>query len=53
MTRAGMLREVGEIAHFTGRFFHEAFRPRFEWRELVHQCFVNGYRKMMVKLERY
>lgn len=44
MTRAGILREVGEIAHFTGRFFHEAFRPRFEWRELVHQCFVNGYR---------
>ena len=38
-----MLVEVGEIAHFTGRFFREAFRPRFEWRELVRQSFLNGY----------
>ncbi|MEO8590987.1 MAG: ABC transporter permease, partial [Flavobacteriales bacterium] len=35
--------EVGEISHFTGRFFREAFRPRFEWRELVRQSFLNGY----------
>ncbi|MBP6392496.1 MAG: ABC transporter permease [Flavobacteriales bacterium] len=38
-----MLVEVGEISHFTGRFFREAFRPRFEWRELVRQAFLNGY----------
>ena len=38
-----MLVEVGEISHFTGRFFREAFRPRFEWRELVRQSFLNGY----------
>jgi len=38
-----LLSEVGEISHFTGRFFREAFRPRFEWRELVRQSFLNGY----------
>ena len=38
-----VLLEVGEISNFTGRFFSEAFRPRFEWRELIRQCFLNGY----------
>mgnify|MGYP001203507500 FL=1 len=38
-----VLLEVGEISTFTGRFFREAFRPRFEWRELIRQSFLNGY----------
>lgn len=38
-----VLLEVGEVSFFTGRFFREAFRPRFEWRELIRQSFLNGY----------
>jgi phospholipid/cholesterol/gamma-HCH transport system permease protein len=44
--RSGFLIEVGELALFTGRFFKEAFRSRFEWRELIHQSYVNGYRSL-------
>lgn len=35
--------EVAEISRFTGKFFREAFRPRFEARELIRQAFLNGY----------
>jgi hypothetical protein len=38
-----VLLEVGEISAFTGQFFREAFRPRFEWRELIRQAYLNGY----------
>ena len=41
-----VLQEAGGIAAFTARFFGEAFRPRFEWRELVRQAFINGYRSL-------
>jgi phospholipid/cholesterol/gamma-HCH transport system permease protein len=40
------LLEVGDIAHFTGRFFQNAFYPRFEWNEFLRQCLVNGYRSL-------
>jgi len=40
------LDEVGGIARFTGRFVREAVRPRFEWRELVRQGFINGYQSL-------
>lgn len=39
----GTLREVGAVSRFAERFFREAVRPRFEWRELVRQSFLNGY----------
>lgn len=39
----GTLLEVGAVSRFTGRFFREAFRSRFEWRELVRQAYLNGY----------
>ena len=39
----GIIVEVGEISRFTGRFFQQAFRPRFEWRELIRQAYLNGY----------
>lgn len=42
----GMLLDAGEMTRFTGRFFQHAFRPRFEWRELVRQSFINGYRSL-------
>jgi phospholipid/cholesterol/gamma-HCH transport system permease protein len=30
------------MARFAGRFFREGFRPRYEWRELLRQCYVIG-----------
>lgn len=39
-----IVEEAGSIAHFSGRFFAQAFRPRFEWGEFFRQCLVNGYR---------
>lgn len=38
--------EVAEISRFTGRFFREAFRPRFEKRELIRQAYLNGYNSL-------
>lgn len=38
--------EVAEISRFTGRFFREAFRPRFERRELIRQAYLNGYNSL-------
>jgi len=44
-TRA-FLQEIGELSRFTLRFFQEVFRPRYELSELVHQCFVIGYKSL-------
>jgi len=41
-----ILMEVGDLAYFTGRFFRNAFYPRFEWSEFLRQCTVNGYRSL-------
>ena len=30
------------MTRFAGRFFREGFRPRYEWRELLRQCYVIG-----------
>lgn len=38
--------ETGKIAGFTGRFFKEAFRPRYEFVELLRQCFFIGYKSL-------
>ncbi len=37
------LYETGDIARFSLRFFQEAFHPRYEVREFLHQCYVIGY----------
>ncbi|MGZ5134686.1 MAG: MlaE family ABC transporter permease [Flavitalea sp.] len=37
------LHETGDTARFLGRFFSEAFRPRYEISEFFRQCFVIGY----------
>lgn len=34
--------EVSGIASFMGRFFRNAFHRRFEWREFINQCVMNG-----------
>jgi phospholipid/cholesterol/gamma-HCH transport system permease protein len=41
-----IIAEIGSIAYFTGRFFRNAFYPRFEWSELLRQCTENGYRSL-------
>ncbi len=38
--------EAGELASFSGRFFREAFSPRFEGREFLRQCFEIGYKSL-------
>jgi phospholipid/cholesterol/gamma-HCH transport system permease protein len=40
------LTETGDIARFSGRFFVEAFRPRYEFAELLRQCFFIGYKSL-------
>ena len=40
------LEETGKIARFTGRFFHELFKPRPEVEEFVRQCFWVGYKSL-------
>jgi phospholipid/cholesterol/gamma-HCH transport system permease protein len=38
--------ETGEAAKFTGRFFTQWFRPRYEVSEFFRQCFVIGYKSL-------
>lgn len=38
------LDEIGGLSQFTGRFFKQGFRPRYELAEFVRQCFVIGYK---------
>lgn len=40
------LTQVYTIWAFIGRFFREAFRPPYEWQEIVRQCRVMGLRSM-------
>jgi phospholipid/cholesterol/gamma-HCH transport system permease protein len=41
--RNEFLKEVGNISAFTGKFFREGFKPRYEWSELIRQCYIIGY----------
>ncbi|ULQ58228.1 ABC transporter permease [Flavihumibacter rivuli] len=38
--------EAGAIARFTGRFFSEVFRPRYEIAEFFRQCYIIGYKSL-------
>lgn len=38
------LAETGGISGFTARFMRQAFRPRYEFSEFLHQCFMIGYK---------
>ena len=42
------LDETGQISVFTGRFFAQAFRRPFEWKELLHQCYLIGYHSIFL-----
>jgi phospholipid/cholesterol/gamma-HCH transport system permease protein len=37
---------VGGLSHFTARFFNQCFKPRYEVKEFIRQCFVIGYRSL-------
>jgi phospholipid/cholesterol/gamma-HCH transport system permease protein len=39
-----LLNEAGDISRFTGKFFSQWFRPRYEIAEFFRQCFVIGYK---------
>jgi len=40
------LTEAGDISRFTGKFFQQGFKPRYEYTELLRQCFVIGYKSL-------
>ena len=38
--------QTGLLTRFAGRFFWEVLRPRYEWRELMRQCYAVGYESL-------
>lgn len=40
------LEEVGAVTQFAGRFFSQGFKPPYEWREVIQQCYEIGYRSL-------
>lgn len=40
--------DIGDLAYFTGRFFREVFKPPFEFRELLRQCYNMGNRSLLL-----
>lgn len=40
------LAETGEVARFTGRFFKEFLKPRYEFGEFIRQSFFIGYNSL-------
>ena len=42
--------ELGEMSYFAGRFFKEAVKPPFEFRELLRQCYQMGNRSLVLVL---
>jgi phospholipid/cholesterol/gamma-HCH transport system permease protein len=40
--------EIGELSYFAGRFFKEIFRPPFEFKELLRQCYNMGNRSLVL-----
>ena len=46
MLDSPFLAEAGALVRLAGRFFREGFRPRYEVREFLHQCYVVGYQSL-------
>ena len=40
--------EIGELSMFTGRFFAEAFKRPYEFKELLRQCYNMGNRSLLL-----
>ncbi|HMT00567.1 MAG TPA: ABC transporter permease [Saprospiraceae bacterium] len=43
-----MLVEIGDLSYFAGRFFREAFKRPFEYREFLRQCYNMGNRSLLL-----
>jgi len=46
LTIKKFLNEAGDISRFTGRFFLQALRPRYEISEFFRQCYIIGYKSL-------
>jgi phospholipid/cholesterol/gamma-HCH transport system permease protein len=42
--------QIGELSYFAGRFFSAVFRPPFEFKELLRQCYQMGNRSLVLVL---
>jgi len=42
------LAEIGELSYFTSCFFKEVFRPPFEFKEFLKQCYNMGNRSLLL-----
>src|SRR5262245_40122047 len=46
--KRGQLRKffygAGDLVAFAGRFFKEVLKPPYEWREILYQCYLVGYK---------
>lgn len=38
--------EAGDLSRFTGRFFAQMFKPRYEIAEFFRQCYIIGYKSL-------
>jgi phospholipid/cholesterol/gamma-HCH transport system permease protein len=43
-----ILIEIGEISYFAGRFFKEFWKPPYEFKELLRQCYYIGNRSLFL-----
>ncbi|MEY8021102.1 MlaE family ABC transporter permease [Muriicola sp. SD30] len=43
-------KEIGELSYFAARFFKVCFRPPFEFREFLRQCYNMGNRSLVLVL---
>lgn len=41
-----VFKQIGEITRFSGKFFREILRPRFEFSEFLRQCFFIGNKSL-------
>lgn len=40
--------EIGDLSYFAARFFKEAIKPPFEFKELLRQCYQMGNRSLVL-----
>ena len=40
--------DIGDLSHFAGRFFKEAIKPPYEFKELLRQCYQMGVRSLLL-----
>ena len=40
--------QIGDLSYFAARFFKEAFKPPYEFKELLRQCYQMGVRSLLL-----